>query len=151
MKTKRVIIISFLLFVLSSNLFADRSQALDYLQEYLDVVNEYGWKLSDYGDGGEGDSWWCWSLKPREKTYIERMFFKGIDYTLVACGDDDATDVDIEVYDENWNLIVEDDSIDSFALVQFSPYTSGVFHIKTTYYNGNGRAHVGFFIAYQND
>lgn len=149
MKTRKFIIALALLFSVCFGLNSDRDQAIAYLDAFLDVLEVFDWNLSDYGDGGEGDSWWCWSLKPGEDIEVERMFYKGNTYKLVACGDDDAEDVDIEVYDENWNLIAEDDDIDSAAVVQFSPAWSGIFHIVTTYYDGNGRAHVGFFIAFQ--
>ena len=135
-----------LLLALTVPLSADRDGALAALQRALDKVNEYGYHMPD---GGEGSAYWIWNMNPGYYNQVNRTFYRGNDYALVATGDNRVLDVDLKVYDENWNLIDSDTDETNLALVRFTPKWTGAFHIRTIYYSGRGVGSLGFFIAFK--
>jgi hypothetical protein len=54
----------------------------------------------------------------------------GYDYTFAGACDDDCDDLDLQLYDEYWNLIDEDMLADDVPIVTVSPSWTGVFHVK---------------------
>jgi hypothetical protein len=54
----------------------------------------------------------------------------GYEYSLVGACDDDCDDLDLQLYDEDWNLIDEDLLPDDVPVVSVSPAWTGVFHVK---------------------
>lgn len=147
MKKKTFIIALFVAILVSATpLFADRNQALSALQNYLDQAKDAGYRL---GDGSEGSSWWVWYMNPGYFNQVDRTFYSGNTYLLVAAGDDGVSDVDIKVYDEDWNLIDSDEDNSSLAVAKFSPRWDGLFHVKVIYYSGHTNSAVGFFVSYR--
>jgi hypothetical protein len=59
---------------------------------------------------------------------------KGWEYLLVSACDKDCTDIDIRIFDENDNLIVEDLKRDDLAAVKVTPKWTGEFRIQVTMY-----------------
>jgi hypothetical protein len=125
---------------------ADMEDARNKLQRALEKVKEYGYTL---GDGGRGASWWVWNMNPGYYNQVDRTLFRGNNYALVAAGDSRVIDVDLKIYDENWNLVDSDTDNSSIAIVTFRPKWTGTFHIRTIYYSGRGVGSVGFFIAFK--
>jgi hypothetical protein len=142
----RVLIVLALLFPLSLAVFADFTEARAALQRALDKLETYGYHLPD---GGLGSAWWVWNMNPGYYNQVNRTFYAGNSYALVAAGDSRVSDVDLKVYDENWNLIDSDDDSSSVAIVTFTPRWTGVFHVRTIYYSGASVGSVGFFIGYR--
>jgi hypothetical protein len=101
-------------------------------------------------DGGQGRAWWVWNMNPGYYNQVDRTFYRGNRYALVATGDSRVSDVDLKVFDESWNLIDSDTDSSNVAVVQFSPKWTGLFHVRTIYYRGAPVGSLGFFVAYRN-
>jgi hypothetical protein len=54
----------------------------------------------------------------------------GYEYTFAGACDRDCDDLDLQLYDENWNLIDQDMLEDDVPVVSVSPSWTGVFHVK---------------------
>ena len=145
----KIALVVLLIAILPAFAFADRSQAIYNMNQLLDKVGSYGYSLSDYGNGAEGDAWWAWNMTPQHYCQVDRMFFSDNEYLLVAAGDARVSDVDIKVYDDNWNLIAADTDSSSVAVARFQPGWDDTFHIRVIYYSGQPVATVGFFISYR--
>lgn len=143
MKMRKIALVALLMTVVSSFAFADISDALVALQRKLDILNAQGYQLPS------SNGCWAWTMNPQSFNQVERMFYAGNDYVLVATGDYRVSDVDIKVYDENWNLIDSDTDTSSIAVASFSPAWNGVFHVKVIYYSGRSPGSLGFFIAFK--
>jgi hypothetical protein len=74
-------------------------------------------------------------LRRGQSTTIRTTLHSGNEYYLVAGGCEDAYDVDIAVFDENGNLIAQDEDEESVAVARVSPKWSGTFFVKVTMYN----------------
>ena len=145
--TRVTLSILLLALVLPLPVLADRTEAegnlrrlLDRMRSQIDVV---------LADGGEGGSWWVWNVSPGRYYQVDRTFYRGNTYVLAATGDSRVSDVDIKVYDENWNVIDSDEDSSNVALVSFTPSWTGVFHVRTINYSGQGTGSIGFVIAFR--
>lgn len=82
---------------------------------------------------------------------LDGTFYTGTNYVFVASGDSNASDIDIEVYDENWNLIFDGntDGIDSDVIL--TPNYTAEMHVMvklTSAKPGAAGAYVGFMLFY---
>jgi hypothetical protein len=79
-----------------------------------------------------------------QSVMIRTTFYAGNDYKIVAAGCEDARDVDIAVFDENWNLIAKDEDASPVAVANLRPKWTGTFHIRVTMYDStrNGAHYV---------
>jgi type 1 fimbria pilin len=59
----------------------------------------------------------------------------GYEYAIIGGGDDDATDVDIYVYDSDDNLIIKDSETDRTPIVRFTPESGEVYTIQLKLYD----------------
>lgn len=136
-----------LLLAVAWPVLADLDDAVDALQRALNRLQQ----TTDFRlpAGGRGRAYWVWNMNPGYYNQVERTFYAGNSYVLVAAGDQRVSDVDIKVYDENWNLIESDTDESSVAVVTFRPKWSGLFHVRTIYYAGQRVGSVGFFVAYR--
>lgn len=125
---------------------ADITEARAVMQRALDKLETFGYRLPD---GGQDSAWFVWNGNPGYYKCIDRTFFRGNSYALVATGDSRVVDVDVRVYDENMNLIASDTDNSAVAVVQFSPRWTGLFHVRTTYYRGAPVGSLGFFVGYK--
>jgi hypothetical protein len=132
--------------ILAVPALADINEAVAKMRAALTKVEEYGYQLPD---GGRGSAWWAWDMTPGYYYQVDRTFYRGNTYALVAAGDSRVRDADIKVYDENWNLIDSDTDASAVAVVQFTPKWTGAFHVRTIYYRGDLVGSVGFFIAFR--
>ena len=87
---------------------ADMDEAIAAMQRALDNLAQYGYHL---GDGGRGSAWWVWNMNPGYYNQVDRTFYRGNTYALVGVGDSRVSDLDLKVYDENWNLIDSDEVV----------------------------------------
>lgn len=96
------------------------------------------------------NDYWHGLLKRKGSTTIKTTLKKDTQYILVGGGCGDAYDVDITVYDENWNQIGKDTKVDATPVVRVTPKWSGTFYIKVTMANStrNG-AHYALIVGYK--
>ncbi|MBK1829205.1 hypothetical protein JIN77_00565 [Verrucomicrobiaceae bacterium R5-34] len=96
------------------------------------------------------EKYWHGLLKYKGSTTIKTTLKAGTQYVLVAGGCEDARDIDIIVYDENWNEVGRDTKVDAVPVVRVKPKWSGNFHIKVQMSNStrNG-AHYALIIGYK--
>jgi hypothetical protein len=73
---------------------------------------------------------------------VKTTLYSGNDYAIIGAGDSDVRDLDIELYDENFNLIDRDTQDDALPIVKVSPRWSGRFYIRATMYRGYGYSNV---------
>lgn len=60
--------------------------------------------------------------------------YRGNHYVIFACGDEDARDIDIYLYDKNGRLIDRDRLVDAQPVVEVSPRWSGRYTIRVKMY-----------------
>ena len=70
-----------------------------------------------------------------QSTTVRTTLHSGNEYYLVAGGCEDAFDVDIAVFDENGNLIAQDEDEQSVAVAKVVPKWTGTFFVKVTMFN----------------
>ena len=74
-------------------------------------------------------------LRKGKSQVVKTTLHAGNEYYFVAGGCEDAYDVDIAIYDENWNLIERDNDNQAVAAVKVKPRWTGKFYVKITMYN----------------
>lgn len=84
-----------------------------------------------------------------------RELHEGWSYGIIAFGDDNIIDIDIEVYKEvdgQWIMIQEDNEVTSYAALDVTPTTSGVYRIDIISYEfakGSSAGHYGMLIFHE--
>lgn len=76
---------------------------------------------------------------------LTRPFIGGETYVLLGGGDDNAIDVDIEIYDKSDQKVAEDTETDASPVVTFKPKKSGDFRMKVILHDANKKT--GSFCA----
>lgn len=96
------------------------------------------------------NNYWHGLLRYKGSTTIKTTLKANTQYVLVGGGCSDAYDVDIAVYDENWNLVGRDTKVDAVPVVKVRPKWSGTFYIKVTLARStrNG-AHYALIVGYK--
>jgi len=96
------------------------------------------------------DNYWHGLLKYKGSTTIKTTLKAGTQYVIVGGGCADAYNVDIIIYDENWNEVGRDTKVDAVPIVRVKPKWSGTFHIKVKLADStrNG-AHYALIIGYK--
>lgn len=74
-------------------------------------------------------------LYPGQRSTHHTTLLRGNRYVFVAGGCRDAYDIDLYVYDENWNLVARDSLADQVAYVEVTPRWTGTFHIVVEMYD----------------
>ncbi len=59
---------------------------------------------------------------------------KGLSYKLVSVCDNDCSDLDLTLYDENYNVISRDNDSSSTPIVEVTPKWTGTFHLQVRMY-----------------
>lgn len=85
-------------------------------------------------------------LAPGGAYEMTRYFSTGDEYVLLARGDTDATDVDLEILDDAGNRVAADESVDRMALFSFSPTDSGEYTIRLKLYDAERAAFCAFSV-----
>ncbi len=105
--------------------------------------------LKDNGISFRND-YWHGLLKRKGSTTIKTTLKKDTQYILVGGGCNDAYDVDITVYDENWKQVGKDSKVDANPVVKVTPKWSGTFHVKVTMANSTSNgAHYALIVGYK--
>lgn len=119
-----------ILISLSVSLFSDNLTTAQYLYTLSDTITEFG----DFNglkiialDSDTGTI--SYMLEGKQKETF-RTFFSGNTYHIVAAGDDNTVDVDIQIYDDKMNLIIEDNDDRPDAKVEFVPDWTGPYYIR---------------------
>ena len=73
--------------------------------------------------------------------------YEGNTYYVFAAGDYSVDDLDIILYDENWNEIDKDTQTDALPIVEVSPRWSGTFYVRVKMYSGYGYSN--FAVCYR--
>jgi hypothetical protein len=85
------------------------------------LVASGDWDLQGFGTG---------FLREGTSTIRKTTLHGGVTYKIIAAGCDDATDVDVKVYDANWNLVDEDNDSSQIAVADVAPRWTGTFYVK---------------------
>jgi len=70
----------------------------------------------------------------RNNTYtdVTHTLRGGIPYALIGVCDDDCSDLDLTLYDRNYNLIDSDTAPDNTPVIRVKPMWTDVFHVRVT-------------------
>jgi hypothetical protein len=78
------------------------------------------------------------------------------EYTIIAFADDGVKDIDVKIYTyddllEQWNLVAQDNSTESFSIITYKPAETGLHKIEVIVYEfneGYTAARYGLFIVH---
>ncbi|MBN1696814.1 MAG: hypothetical protein JW881_04815 [Spirochaetales bacterium] len=131
-------------------LHASEEEAIENLLTYAEAAIVYlqneGYAVTVPDDAGQ-----IFYMQEGQYIQIDGTFYYGTNYVFIASASSEATDVDIEVYDNNWNLIFNGntDGIDSDVIL--TPSVTMEMHVMvklTGVKTANRAAHVGFLMFY---
>jgi hypothetical protein len=98
------------------------------LKKYLDKKE---WKVRD--------SFVSEYLEEGEHYVFKPTLFMGLEYKILGVSDDDTVkDIDIIIYDENYNLIDKDYYTDSIPIISVTPRWTGTFYVCVIMSKGYG-------------
>ena len=127
---KKIILFLASMFLLAStSLYADMDEAKYKAIKVASALKSKGYILKDAKGGYLSNKGY--------KTYSITLY-RGNTYVFVGVGDHRVKDLDVKVYDENWNLVAKDVDTSAVSVVYISPKWTGTFHIKTKIYRGHG-------------
>jgi hypothetical protein len=104
----------------------DEARAEAFRIAYI-LANRYGLTVRNNYNYG--------SLYESQSSYVTTTLYQGSTYYLVASGCNAAYDVDLMVYDENYNLIARDNDSNRVSIVRVTPRWTGTFHLKVHMYS----------------
>ncbi len=68
---------------------------------------------------------------------MARTLYRGNEYALTVGGDASARDIDIYVYDRNWNIVAYDEEYGDVAIGNFNAYYTGTYFIRVKMYSAS--------------
>ena len=71
------------------------------------------------------------------RTY-KRYLYGGNCYAIVGVGDQNVRDLDVIIYDRNWNYVASDTDSSAVSVAKICPRRSGYYRIRTKMYRGHG-------------
>jgi len=78
-------------------------------------------------------------LKQGKYKTFKLLLYKGNTYIIIGTGDNSVKDIDVQVYDKDWNIVKEDYSASGpLYAVQIKPQQTGVYYVRTSMYLGKG-------------
>jgi hypothetical protein len=124
-KPVSLFLIFLLVLVPSKNLFSTVDQAKETAAAMMIVlVGLYDCQMRDNFNYG--------FLEQGEYYIVTTNLASGLRYYFAAGGCDYAYDVDVAIYDSDWNLIAKDNSTSKSAWVSIDVYRGGTFHIQVS-------------------
>ncbi|WP_282775567.1 hypothetical protein [Phaeodactylibacter xiamenensis] len=127
---KKAAIILFVIisiFLAVQNGSATREGARRAVRGAVIALSSYGFDYRDSYDLGVLD---------RGQSYtMARTLYRGNEYALLAGGCEYTRDIDVYVYDRNWNLISYDSDYDQVALANFDASYSGTYYVRVKMYS----------------
>ncbi len=135
-KTVIAVCIVFSLLVISIDAIADDATSLAKLNAAARLARSEGW----------GNRSQAWGRRLNEGSYyvVTTTLFAGNKYLIVGAGDNTVEDLDIQVYDENENIVAQDQKSDALPVVEVTPRWNGTFYIVVKMYSGYGYSNVAF-------
>lgn len=109
------------------------TQAAARLSKLIDKANGAGYSLNDNAFS-VGGGW----LKQSKSDWILLYSIPlqaGTKYRLLAAGDDDAKDVDVEILDAKGKAVAQDVATDPTATVDFTPSVTAIYQIRIRLYD----------------
>lgn len=73
---------------------------------------------------------------------IKTTLFRGYSYVILGAGDSSTRDLDIIVYDENFNRVKSDTKADNEPIVEVTPRWTGTFYLRGKMYSGSGYSNI---------
>lgn len=122
------------LLAISVTVTASDRESMNKIRQIARYLSNQGW---DYRGRATGDY-----LSQGRRYFFRTTLFRGNSYMIIAAGDSGVRDLDIQLYDENGNLIDDDDDNDSTPIVEVSPSWSGTFYVVVKMYRGSGYSNV---------
>lgn len=119
---------------LAGQAFAQDSVSMAKLRVAVEKAEEYGYTHRERAQGR--------FLAKGESFTVNTTLYEGNRYMIIGAGDDNIRDLDIELYDENWNLVDKDRSPDPVPIVNVIPRWTGTFHLKVVACRGQGYANI---------
>jgi hypothetical protein len=142
---KRILSAS-LIFVICSNFWLFKSLATEGAATRQANLTASALKSDGYNIR---NTFWHGYLAKGDATYITTTLFRGNAYGMIVGGCGDAYDVDVLLYDENWNLISRDTTRNAWGVVTVRPRWTGKYYIKVRMYNSEySGAHWSLLFAY---
>lgn len=123
-RLRRLVVTACALLAVSVGLHASEKSAAAAAKRLLTKLGELGWNVRNTYTTG--------LLRLGESVIITTKLEKGNKYKLVAGGCDDASDIDIAVFDENGELIAKDVDESVVSVADITPKWSGDFKVKVT-------------------
>jgi len=77
-------------------------------------------------------------LKKHAYKIYHTYCYSGNSYIVIGSSDGKIRDLDIIVYDKNWKIVATDGDYKSITTVKFSVKRTGLYHIATRAYEGEG-------------
>lgn len=102
------------------------------LVKMIDAANDNGYKLQS--DGFSVGGAWLKQGKDHWVPVFTKTFKRGTNYRLIAVGDMDARDVDIQVLDSTGRVVASDTATSPEAIVNFTPTENGNYTIRLRLY-----------------
>lgn len=122
-----------LLIVPLSVVRAGSEGAMENLQNFAEIAGV----LQGFNPRGEV---WRGQLTPGESVLISETFLAGNEYLVLAAGDAAATNLDLELFDVELNLLDADYGEDSTPLVSITPTQNETFYLRVTLISSQGPA-----------
>jgi hypothetical protein len=131
-------------------IYASQEEAIENLLTYAEFaivsLQSEGYEVTVPEDAGQ-----IFYMQEGQYIQIDGTFYYGTNYVIIASGSSEAADVDIEVYDSNWNLIFNGNTDGIDADVILTPSVTTEMHVMvklTTAKSTSKAAHVGFLMFY---
>ena len=116
-------------------------QAIGEMLDAADLLNR---KMS-YGYA-EGVSMAGVLLQPKTEYALTRRFEQGVAYAIVAGGDEDVKDLDVEILAENGTVVMSDEREDRMGVIEWSPAETGDYDIRIKLFDAQRESFCAFAV-----
>jgi len=108
------------------------------LVKLINTANGDGYKLANnsFSIGGG----WLKQTGTEWVTLYTTVLSKGTDYRLIAAGDMDAKDVDLQILDDRGNVVASDTATSPEAIVNFRPSATARYTVRIRLFASAGNA-----------
>lgn len=131
----RLMVMLFVLNVFFSTKVNAQETIFDYLEQALTrvIVKSTLLNIVDY-DYFPGNCLFGAYLSMGESQSLKAHFEKGVTYVVMAAGDDDIVDLDLELLSTSGEALLKDTDVDPAPYLEFTPNFSGQMSLKITNY-----------------
>lgn len=114
---------------------ADNAESIQKLAKVAGTLRSKGFSCRPRISAGK-------ALEEGETYLNPTTLLRGHHYVIIGAGDSTVNDLDIKLYDENFNLIDDDGGSDALPVVRVTPRQGGKYHIRVKMYGGYGYSNV---------